>query len=158
MSPDPAELAAVPLFASLDAGELARVASWMEIRHAEEGARLVIEGVAGYSFFVLQEGTAVVTRDGQEITTIDPGDFFGELALTGAGRRTATVTATSRVTLAAMFGEQFRLLERDLPTAAERIRRAAASLAQTSCDCGVAPVGLRGDAEMLGELEGGALA
>ena len=126
MRPDTTQLATVPLFASLDSAELERLAGWMEVRHAEEGDRLVAEGASGYSFFVLQEGTAAVTRDGEALASIGPGDFFGELALSGAGRRTPTVTATSRVTLAAMFGEQFRLLERELPAAAERIRAAAA--------------------------------
>ena len=125
MRPEPATLAAVPLFASLGEEELSLVAAWMETRHADPGERLVSEGATGYSFFVLQEGTAKVTRDGEEIATLGPGDFFGELALAGDGRRTATVTATSRVTLAAMFGSQFRLLERELPETAARIKRAA---------------------------------
>ena len=127
MRPNPTELAAVPLFASLDSAELERVAAWMDVRRAGEGERLVIEGASGDSFFVVQEGTAAVTQGGEEIATIGPGDFFGELALSRNGRRTATVTATSPVTVAAMFGNQFRLLERELPDAAERIRCAAAA-------------------------------
>jgi CRP-like cAMP-binding protein len=125
MRPEPAALAAVPLFASLGDEELERVSAWMETRRADPGERLVSEGATGYSFFVLQEGTAAVTRNGEELANLGPGDFFGELALAGDGRRTATVTATSSVTLAAMFGSQFRLLERDYPDTADRIRRAA---------------------------------
>jgi cAMP-dependent protein kinase regulator len=125
MHPEPAALAAVPLFASLGEEDLECVAAWMEIRHADPGERLVSEGATGYSFFVLQEGAATVTRDGEELAKLGAGDFFGELALSGDGRRTATVTATSPVTLAAMFGSQFRLLERDFPEIADRIRRAA---------------------------------
>src|SRR6266851_2146928 len=112
MRPDPDWLATVPLFASLEHEELERVSEWVETRRADAGERLVSEGASGYSFFVLQEGTASVTRDGEQIATLASGDFFGELALTGDGRRTATVTATSPVTVAAMFGLQFRLLER----------------------------------------------
>jgi CRP-like cAMP-binding protein len=121
------------LFASLGEEELERVAAWMETRRSDPGERLVIEGATGYTFFVLQDGTASVTRDGQELADLGPGDFFGELALTGDGRRTATVTATSSVTFAAMFGSQFRLLERDYPDTADRIRRAATErLAESS--------------------------
>ena len=126
MRPKPEALASVPLFAALEPAELTRVSGWMETRQADAGDRLVIEGATGYSFFVLQEGTAAVTKDGEEIATLGPGDFFGELALTGEGRRTATVTATSRATLAAMFGSQFRLLESELPDTADLIKRAAA--------------------------------
>jgi CRP-like cAMP-binding protein len=54
--------------------------------------RLTGEGASGYSFFVLCEGTATVTIDGNEVRALEPGDFFGELAILGDGRRTATVT------------------------------------------------------------------
>lgn len=125
MRPESAALAAVPLFASLEPEELDRVSAWMETRQADAGERLVIEGATGYSFFVLQEGAATVTKDGEQIATLGPGDFFGELALSGDGRRTATVTAASRVTLAAMFGSQFRVLESEFPETAARIKAAA---------------------------------
>ena len=124
--PDPTGLSAVPLLASLGPEELERISGWMEVRHADAGERLVSEGASGYAFFILQEGAAVVTRGAVEIATLGQGDFFGELALAGDGRRTATVTATSSVTLAAMFGSEFRLLERELPATADRIRSAAA--------------------------------
>jgi len=123
--PDPAELAVVPVFAALEEADLQRVTRWMEVRRAEPGERLVSEGASGYSFFVLLDGTTKVTRDGVELRTLGPGDFFGELALTGEGRRTATVTATTPVTVAAMFGADFRVLERELPAVADTIRQAA---------------------------------
>ena len=126
MRPTPEALAAVPLFGSLAEDERGRVSAWMETRSAVPGERLVSEGAAGYSFFVLLDGTADVTKNGEGLARLGPGDFFGELALTGDGRRTATVTATSPVTVAAMFGSQFRLLERDYPETAQRIRRAVA--------------------------------
>lgn len=124
MHPTPEALAAVPVFSSLAESERERVSAWMETRYAAPGERIVSEGATGYSFFVLFDGTAQVTKNGEDLVTLGSGDFFGELALAGDGRRTATVTATSAVTLAAMFGSQFRLLERDYPETAERIRRA----------------------------------
>lgn len=97
----------------------------MDVRHAEPGDRLVSEGAAGYSFFVLLQGSAAVSRDGVELRALVAGDFFGELALSGDGRRTATVTAASPVTFASMFGSQFRLLENEFPDVAARIKGAA---------------------------------
>jgi CRP-like cAMP-binding protein len=126
MQPEPQTLAGMPLFASLSPAELESVAGWTEIRHAEPGDRLCGEGAAGYSFFVLSSGAAAVTRDGQAIRALGPGDFFGELAFLGGGRRTATVTATEPSELVVMFGTEFRRLEQELPDAAARIRSAIA--------------------------------
>jgi voltage-gated potassium channel len=108
MQADPDRLAAMPVFSGLSRDELERVAGWTEVRHADAGDRLCGEGAAGYSFFVL---------------ALEAGDFFGEIAILGGGRRTATVTATSPVTFVAMFGADFRRLETELPVAAERIRQ-----------------------------------
>ena len=126
MQADPRRLESMPLFSGLSPSELERVARWTEVRHADVGERLCGEGAPGYSFFVLEEGSASVTTAGEEVGALGAGDFFGEIALLGGGRRTATVTATSPVTYVAMFGSDFRRLEAELPVAADRIRQAMA--------------------------------
>jgi CRP-like cAMP-binding protein len=123
---DPAELTDVPLFSSLSPGELESVARWSEKRHADPGVRLCGEGGAGYEFFVLRSGAAEVTKDGAAIRTLGAGDFFGELAFAGSGRRTATVTVTEPSELLVMYGTEFRRLEQECPGAAEGIRLAVA--------------------------------
>ena len=123
---DPGLLADIPLFADLTAEERDRVATWLERRGAEAGERLCGEGATGYSFFVLREGAATVTQDGRDLGSLAPGDFFGELAILGDGRRTATVTANEPSELLVMYGTEFRRLERELPQAAERLRAAIA--------------------------------
>jgi CRP-like cAMP-binding protein len=121
----------MPVFAGLSRPELERVARWTEIRHAGPGERICGEGAAGYSFFVLAEGSAAVSAAGKDVGALGAGDFFGEIALLDGGRRTATVTATSPVTYLAMFGTDFRRLEAEVPVAAERIRRAMAERIET---------------------------
>jgi CRP-like cAMP-binding protein len=125
VQPEPDQLARVPLFASLSPEQLTAVATLTELRSEAAGARLVGEGTPGYSLLVLLDGTATVTSGDEELRTLEPGDFFGEIALlTGEGYRTATVTATTPVTLAVMFGSDFRVFERDWPEATELIKRA----------------------------------
>lgn len=124
MRPDPTQLATVPLFAKLTHGELECVSEWMEIRHADVGDRLVSEGASGYSFFVLLDGSAAVTSDGAEIATLLPGDFFGEIAILGDGRRSATVTTTSPSRVLTLFGTDFRQLQQAHPEVAQRIEAA----------------------------------
>ena len=66
------------------------------------------------------------------LETLGAGDFFGEAAILTGERRNATVTASSDVDLLVLFGTAFRVLEAELPAAAEQIEqkmleRAAAS-------------------------------
>jgi CRP-like cAMP-binding protein len=126
MSVTPDLLTALPLFSSLTIAELAAVAGWSELRTASPGERIVGEGASGYSFFVVQSGAAAVTQDGRELGRLGPGDFFGEMAILGDGRRTATVTAVEPTTLLVFFGTEFRRLEVELPAVAEQIRQTMA--------------------------------
>jgi CRP-like cAMP-binding protein len=82
-----ADLAALPLFNALDDDQLGELATWFHPESKAEGTRLVGEGAPGYTFFVLTDGTAAVTSEGQSLATLEPGDFFGEIAILGDGRR-----------------------------------------------------------------------
>jgi CRP-like cAMP-binding protein len=123
MSVDPIVLADQPLFATLAPEELRRVATWLELRAAPAGERLTGEGASGYSFFLVHAGELSVTRDSRELRRLGPGDFFGELAILGDGRRTATVTAVVPSTLLVLFGTEFRRLEAELPHVAAQLRQ-----------------------------------
>jgi CRP-like cAMP-binding protein len=118
------DLAAVPLFSSLDEGQLVKLASWFHVQNANAEVRLVGEGAPGYTFFVLIEGTAAVTSEGETPAELAPGDFFGEVAILGDGRRPATVTSTTPVRLLVLFGTEFRQLEAAHPEIASRIAEA----------------------------------
>lgn len=116
------KLASVPLFTSLSDGQRSELAGWFEEKSASEGVRLCGEGAPGYCFFVLTGGTATVTCEGDSVANLESGDFFGEIAILGDGRRTATVTASSPSSLLVMFGSEFRQLEAAHPDIAARIR------------------------------------
>jgi voltage-gated potassium channel len=126
LRPTPEELATIPLFAGLSEEQLRAAAGWFDVQPTSEGVRVAGEGAAGYSFFVLAEGTATVTADGSQLRTLEPGDFFGEMAILGDGRRTATVTTTSPARLLVLFGTEFRELQKQLPDVAARIEAAMA--------------------------------
>jgi CRP-like cAMP-binding protein len=118
---DAGDLARIPLFASLSASELAELASRFSLKTAEAGSHLIGEGAPGYTFFVLADGTAVVTSQGAALAELGPGDFFGEIAILAGGRRTASVTATSHVTLLVMSAGDFRRLQEVHPRIAAQI-------------------------------------
>jgi len=115
------DLADVPLFASLDEDQLGPLAQAFEKRTVRAGTRLVGEGASGYSFFVLVDGRAVVTAGDVSLAELGPGDFFGEVAILGNGRRSATVTTTAESQILTMFGTEFRQLETGQPEIAKTI-------------------------------------
>jgi CRP-like cAMP-binding protein len=115
------DLADVALFDALEPDDRAAIASWFELEEVSPGVRLTGEGASGYSFFVIGDGTASVTVEDTEVNTLGPGDFFGELAILGEGRRTATVTTTSPARLLVLFGTEFRRLQQEHPELARRI-------------------------------------
>jgi CRP-like cAMP-binding protein len=115
------DLANVPLFESLSSSELEELASRFDVLTVSEGAKLTSEGASGYSFYVLIEGSAVVTAENEVVATYVPGDFFGEMAILGSGRRSATVTTTSPSRLLAMFGTEFRRMEQSQPAIAAQL-------------------------------------
>jgi CRP/FNR family transcriptional regulator, cyclic AMP receptor protein len=90
-----ARLKAVPLFAHCDGKQIDFIATQVEEMDFAPGRVLCTEGSYGGDFFVLESGSADVTRGGKKIATMKPGDFFGEIALVDGGRRTATVTTSA---------------------------------------------------------------
>lgn len=126
------DLAGIPLFDSLDPEEQAAIAPWFEVQEISAGVRLTGEGASGYSFFVLLEGTATVTIDGIEVRTLAPGDFFGELAILGDGRRTATVATASPAKVLVLFGTEFRRLQQEYPELAAQIESRLRAAAQAA--------------------------
>ena len=87
-------LSRVPLLSGLDAKELERVAGSFTERAFPADTVVVKQGdERGIGFFVITDGTARVSADGQSLDVLGPGDHFGEIALIGDRVRTATVTA-----------------------------------------------------------------
>jgi hypothetical protein len=61
------------------------------------GRELIREGQVGREFFLVVDGEAEVTRDGEHLATLGPGTFFGETALLIDGPRTATVKGSIKL-------------------------------------------------------------
>ena len=117
------KLAQIPLFASLskrEREEIARAADEIEV---EEGRHLAEQGKFAYEFMAIEEGTAEVRKDGEKLRDLGPGDFFGEIGLLEAERRTATVVATSHMRLIVIFGPQLRSMEREMPELSAQLRQ-----------------------------------
>src|SRR5262249_29264313 len=106
--------------------QLHAIAMRFEERHVLPDHDITTEGGGGYFFCVIESGAARVVVQGKEAATFGPGDFFGEAAIFETLRRTATVTATSPVTVLAMFGADFASLCGEIPELRKRIDAAMA--------------------------------
>jgi CRP/FNR family transcriptional regulator, cyclic AMP receptor protein len=126
MSKEAAELLRqVPLFSDLDQRELQDIASAMKPRTFSAGQEIAVEGQSGVGFFVIEDGQAKVTVEGEERRTLGPGDYFGEVALITQGPRTATVTADTDLKTYGMTSWDFRPLVEATPSLAWKMLQSA---------------------------------
>ena len=116
-------LKSIKLFEPIPDDELAAIAPFAEEREVEAGTTLVKEGQFSYEFMAIEEGTAEVTRGGEHVADLGPGNFFGEIGLLERALRTATVTATSHMRLITLTGWDMKRMEKAIPDAVEEIRR-----------------------------------
>jgi CRP-like cAMP-binding protein len=124
MSVDAAELGALPVFGSLSQEELAKLAAGAErVEVGEPGVELTKEGDFGHSVFVVLEGTARVTVDGDVVRELSRGDLFGEIAVLSSGRRTATVVSSTAMTLVSVFKRDVWAIEEKNDAFAAELRR-----------------------------------
>jgi CRP/FNR family cyclic AMP-dependent transcriptional regulator len=119
---DASRLKSIPLFEEVGEEELAQIAPFATEVEVEAGRELVREGDFSYEFMAIEEGEAEVTRGGEHVADLGPGDFFGEMGLLERTLRNATVTAKTPVRLVTLTGWDLRRVERSAPEAMERIR------------------------------------
>jgi small-conductance mechanosensitive channel len=103
-------LGAIDLFAGFDDVERLRLAEICRERLFGAGERIVRQGDAGQSMFVLLEGRVRVTLEpsGQEVAVTTAGGFFGEMSMLTGDPRTATVTALDDAVLLEITSDRFR--------------------------------------------------
>merc|ERR1712168_1608951 len=92
-------LSKVSILENLDKWERLTVADSLEATSFEDGDVVVTQGESGNDFFIILDGSAIVTQtrnegeEGVEVGRLGPSDYFGEIALMLDRPRAATVTA-----------------------------------------------------------------
>ena len=115
-------LAAVPLFAGLPENELRAVAAVAGEMELAAGDVLAKQHDFGHCLYAIEEGTADVMCDGAKLRAVGVGDVIGEIAVLAAGRRSATVVATSPMRLISFFKRDVWALEQEAPEASRLLR------------------------------------
>jgi|SRR5579872_118623 len=114
-------LAGVPLFSECSRDELRSIAGLGTDVGVKEGYVLCAEGRPGSEFFLIADGTARCVVGRKEVARLGPGDYFGELALLLNRPRSATVTATSDMTVHVFDRREFAALLDDSPRIARKL-------------------------------------
>jgi CRP/FNR family transcriptional regulator, cyclic AMP receptor protein len=114
-------LADVPLFAGLSRRHLRRVAEHADVTTFREREFVVKHDQAGGTFYVILEGEAKVVRSGRTISTLGPGEFFGEISLLDGGPRSADVIASTPVSAIRLFKRTFDRVVAEEPGVAAKI-------------------------------------
>ena len=108
-------LATIPFFSGLDPVALERVASGMRSRRFRRGEVIFHLGDPGDALFVIVSGDVKIslpseTGDEAILTTLRPGDVFGELALLDGAPRSASATALAPTETVVLPRDRFREL------------------------------------------------
>jgi len=113
-------VARVPLFAGLDAAEVADVLRLLRAQTVEPGSVIVRRGDTAQSMYFIARGQVEIELKDARVQ-LGVGQFFGEIAVLRRARRSATVTAITRTNLLVLDAHDLHvLMERD-PRISERV-------------------------------------
>ena len=114
-----------PFFSELSEEDRRRLAPFAVESRVAPGKVLVEEGDLSYDWMVVQEGEAEVTRDGEHVADVGPGELIGEMGVLGDEARNATVTAKTDMTLITLSRWDVRRLAKAHAEVVDRLRETA---------------------------------
>ena len=91
-------VASVPLFSQLNALRISEIVNLLEMKVMPPRSTIVAKGDKADAMYFISVGEALV-KIKPEPKKLEPGDFFGEIALLKDTDRTATVTAVTECQL-----------------------------------------------------------
>lgn len=112
------------LFSELPARDMQVVLSFLHFRHYQAGEVIFDEGEEGQALYIVVAGQVNINRQGREdmlLARLEPGAFFGEMALLDDAPRVAQARAVTPVEVAVLFRGDFLHLLDDHARIASRI-------------------------------------
>ena len=95
--------------------ELESIERFGTLANLNEGSVFLTEGALGRQAVIIIEGTAAVSRDGEIIATVGPGDIVGERSLLLNQPRNASLVATTPLSIAVFTRAEFDSLRYACP-------------------------------------------
>ena len=115
-----------PLFSEVDDERLRKVATFATLESAVEGKVIIREGGFANDFYIIEDGTVKVERNGEHVADLGPGDVFGEQGLLEKQGRSATLTSTSPVRLIKIEHWELSRMKQAMPEIVEQLQRRVA--------------------------------
>jgi voltage-gated potassium channel len=117
-------VARVPLFAGLDANQIAEIMRLLRSQRIEPGTIIARRGEPAHSMYFVAAGEVEIDLPDRCIR-LGAGHFFGEIAVLRKARRSATVRALTRTSLLVLDARDVHILMDHEPRIAERIHETA---------------------------------
>jgi voltage-gated potassium channel len=114
-------VARVPLFAELQASDIADIMRLLRAQQVEPGVVIARHGDPAHSMYFVAAGEVEIELKRERIR-LGAGHFFGEVAALRRARRSGTVTAVTRTSLLVLDAHDLHALMEREPRIAERIR------------------------------------
>lgn len=115
----PGALRRIKTFAAMDDAQLEKFLSYMQVANVRQFAEIVKQGEPGDAMYLVLEGEVRVRLmvSGKEtiLTSLGPGEFFGEISLFDHGPRSADVVANQDSTLLKISAGDFQRLAAEAP-------------------------------------------
>ena len=119
-------LARVPLFAALDASEIAEIMHYLRAQKVPAGAMIARRGEAAHAMYFIAAGEVEIDSPERSII-LREGQFFGETAILRRTRRRANIRALAPTKLLVLDAADLTLLIERNPSVGAQIQHAAAA-------------------------------
>ena len=117
------QLRAIPIFRRLSTRQLIDLAKVIRQEDYPPGSMILRENDAGESMYLVVQGHLQVLKGQTLLRNLEPGDFFGEMAVLEREIRSASVLAQSDVRLLHLQGNDLLVLIEEFPLIAVNICR-----------------------------------
>ncbi len=119
-------LSTVPVFSKLKTRDLSYLEKMVHVRNYQADEIVFDEGDIGSGMYSIRSGKVLIyTKDAHgneiELAVLEPGDFFGEVALTASRPRTASARTLEQTVLVGLFRADMLEAVRKHPAVASQI-------------------------------------
>ncbi len=119
-------LSNTPIFKQLEKRELVFLENIVHVRNYEVNETVFNEGDIGSGMYTIRSGQVQIYKQDDhghevELAILEPGDFFGEIALTASRPRCASARATETTVLVGLFRTDLLEAVRRYPSSTAKI-------------------------------------